>query len=195
MFRYFAIYKPFQMLSQFTSEGGKPCLKDLYDFPKDVYSIGRLDYDSEGLLIITNDSRLNHLLAHPKFEHTKQYYVQVEGNATAEAVRNLSEGVEISIKGQKYLTKKAAVELIDEPVLPERIPPIRYRKSIPTSWLKIAIGEGKNRQLRRMVASVGLPALRVVRFVICDLDLSRLGGLPVKEFSADEIYNYCKVCG
>ncbi len=181
------------MLSQFTNEGGKLCLRDLYDFPRDVYSIGRLDYDSEGLLIITNDNRLNHLLAHPKFDHQKQYYVQVEGEATAEAARKLAGGVEISIKGQKYMTQKASVEIISEPVLPERFPPIRFRKSIPTSWLKIAIGEGKNRQLRRMVASVGLPALRVARLSICDLNISHLGGQAVKEFSSDEIYNLCRI--
>lgn len=193
MFRYFAIYKPYQVLSQFTSEDGKKCLKDIYDFPRDVYPIGRLDFDSEGLLLITNDNQLNHLLAHPKFEHTKQYYLQVEGKATPEAIKKLQNGVEISIKGTRYLTKKAYAEIINEPVLPERIPPIRYRKSITTSWLKIAIREGKNRQLRRMVASVGLPALRVVRYSIGNLHIGLLGSLGIKEFSSEEIYNLCQV--
>jgi len=167
---YFLIYKPYLMLSQFSREGDKPTLADLdYDFPKDIYPVGRLDADSEGLLLLTNDKQLNHRLLNPKFRHNRTYYVQVDGALTPEACRQLSDGVTISVDGKPYSTLPASAIIIPEPTLPERNPPIRYRANIPTSWLSISLHEGKNRQVRRMTAAVGFPTLRLVRWAIEDL--------------------------
>ncbi|WP_405514201.1 pseudouridine synthase [Spirosoma sp. KNUC1025] len=164
---YFLIYKPYLMLSQFSREGDKPTLADLaFDFPKDVYPVGRLDADSEGLLLLTSDKQLNHRLLNPKFRHNRTYYVQVEGALTNEACQLLAAGVTISIDGKPYHTLPANAQIIDEPALPERTPPIRYRASIPTSWLSISLHEGKNRQVRKMTAAVGFPTLRLVRWAI-----------------------------
>ncbi|GAB3643586.1 pseudouridine synthase [Spirosoma arcticum] len=171
--RYFLIYKPYGMLSQFSpgherQEGDKLTLADLdFDFPGDVYPVGRLDADSEGLLLLTSDKQLNHRLLNPKFRHHRTYYVQVEGKLTEEACRQLSEGVTISLDGKPYHTLPAdARPLVSEPALPARNPPIRYRASIPTSWLAISLHEGKNRQVRKMTAAVGFPTLRLVRWAI-----------------------------
>ncbi|GAB3032971.1 pseudouridine synthase [Spirosoma pulveris] len=164
---YFLIYKPYLMLSQFSKEGDKPTLADLdFDFPSDVYPVGRLDADSEGLLLLTNDKQLNHRLLNPKFRHNRTYYVQVDGALTNEACQQLSEGVTISVDGKAYTTLPGKAVYIEEPGLPERNPPIRFRASIPTSWLSISLHEGKNRQVRKMTAAVGFPTLRLVRWAI-----------------------------
>lgn len=164
---YFLIYKPYLMLSQFSKEGDKPTLADLdFDFPSDVYPVGRLDADSEGLLLLTNDKQLNHRLLNPKFRHNRTYYVQVDGALTNEACQQLSEGVTISVDGKAYTTLPGKAVHIEEPGLPERNPPIRFRASIPTSWLSISLHEGKNRQVREMTAAVGFPTLRLVRWAI-----------------------------
>ncbi|MCX6212154.1 MAG: pseudouridine synthase [Bacteroidetes bacterium] len=161
---HYLIYKPFQVLSQFTSTEGKLCLKDIVEVPKDVYPIGRLDYDSEGLLFLSNDSKLNHQLLHPKFEHARIYWVQVEGEITHEAIAKLTAGVSININGVLIKTKPARLALLEAPVaVPERNPPIRYRKNIPTPWVEIELIEGKNRQVRKMFASVQFPVLRLIR--------------------------------
>ena len=181
---YFLIYKPYLMLSQFSREGEKPTLADLdYDFPKDVYPVGRLDADSEGLLLLTSDKQLNHRLLNPKFRHNRTYYVQVEGALTAEACRQLSAGVTISVDGKSYDTLPANAEPITEPDLPERNPPIRYRASIPTSWLSISLHEGKNRQVRKMTAAVGFPTLRLVRWAIEELTVEGMQPGQVQELS------------
>lgn len=152
------------MLSQFTKEGDHPTLADLpFVFPKDIYPVGRLDADSEGLLLLTNDNHLKTRLLDPKRKHMRTYLVQVEGEITEEACDRLSGGVEISVNGKKYFTLKAKARRIEEPVLPERHPPVRYRASIPTSWIEISLHEGKNRQVRKMTAAVGFPTLRLVR--------------------------------
>ena len=162
--QYYLLYKPFQVLSQFTSTDGKLCLKDIIEVEKDVYPVGRLDYDSEGLLLLTNDTKINHQLLHPSFEHKRTYWVQVDGAITPEAIQQLAKGVSISIDGKSYQTKPASVHiLLDTIEVPERNPPIRYRKSIPTSWASIELIEGKNRQVRKMFASVGFPVLRLIR--------------------------------
>ncbi|MCE7066440.1 pseudouridine synthase [Dyadobacter sp. CY326] len=172
MFRYFFIYKPFGMLSQFTREGDHPTLADLnFEFSKDIYPVGRLDADSEGLLLLTNDNFLKTKVLDPKNKHSKIYYAQVEGIINEEACQKLSEGVQISISGKKHLTHPAKVSPIDEPALPERNPPIRFRQNIPVSWVSITIGEGKNRQVRRMTAAVGFPTLRLVRWSIGQISL------------------------
>ena len=161
---YFLIYKPFQVLSQFTSTEGKLCLKDILHVPTDVYPVGRLDYDSEGLLLITNDKTINQQLLNPVFAHQRTYWVQVEGAITEAAIAHLSKGVSINVDGKSYKTRPAQLEILpDNLEVPERNPTIRFRKSIPTSWVGIQITEGKNRQVRKMFAQVGFPVLRLIR--------------------------------
>jgi 23S rRNA pseudouridine2457 synthase len=161
---YFLIYKPFQVLSQFTSTEGKLCLKDILQVPTDVYPVGRLDYDSEGLLLITNDKSINQQLLNPLYAHQRTYWVQVDGAITEAALAQLSKGVSINVDGKIYLTKPAKLESLQNTIaVPDRKPPIRFRKSIPTSWVAIQIIEGKNRQVRKMFAQVGFPVLRLIR--------------------------------
>jgi 23S rRNA pseudouridine2457 synthase len=139
-------------------------LKDIIDVDKDVYPVGRLDYDSEGLLLLTNDTSINHQLLHPSFEHKRTYWVQVDGAITEEAARTLAKGVTINIDGKQYQTKPAKVNLLPDTIeVPDRNPPIRFRKSIPATWASIQLTEGKNRQVRKMFASVGFPVLRLIR--------------------------------
>ena len=162
--QYYLLYKPFQVLSQFTSSDGKLCLKDIIEVEKDVYPVGRLDYDSEGLLLLTNDTSINHQLLHPSFEHQRTYWVQVDGAITQEAANALSKGVTIHIDGKDYKTKPASVKLLPDTLqVPDRNPPIRFRKTIPATWASIQLTEGKNRQVRKMFASVGFPVLRLIR--------------------------------
>jgi 23S rRNA pseudouridine2457 synthase len=187
---YCIIYKPFNVLSQFTSQDGKQTLKDFFDVPADVYAVGRLDYDSEGLLILTNDKKLNHALLNPLHEHEREYWVQVDGSITKDAIELLQRGVSISIDGKKHQTKKCNASIFDAaPEVPERNPPVRFRKNIPTSWIKIQLTEGKNRQVRKMTAAVGFPTLRLIRYRIesCLLD----GLLPdeMRIFTENEIYH------
>jgi 23S rRNA pseudouridine2457 synthase len=188
--RYFITYKPFEMLSQFTKEGEHKTLADLkFNFPKDAYPIGRLDSDSEGLLFLTNDKKINHLLLEPKFKHTRTYLAQVEGVFSEEAKKKLEIGINIKIDGKVYKTLPAKISLVEEPVLPERNPPIRFRKSVPTSWVEINLQEGKNRQVRKMTASVGFPTLRLVRIKIENLSIGEMKSGEVKELSKEECYS------
>ena len=173
--QYYLLYKPFQVLSQFTSEGGKTCLKDIIEVEKDVYPVGRLDYDSEGLLLLTNDTSINHQLLHPSFEHQRTYWVQVDGAITIAAANALSKGVMINIDGKQYQTKQASVQLLpDDLQVPDRNPPIRFRKSIPATWAAITLGEGKNRQVRKMFAAVGFPVLRLIRAQLGNYTISTM---------------------
>ena len=160
--------KPFGVLCQFSGEGDT--LSDYIDI-KDVYPAGRLDKDSEGLLLLTDDGKLQHKISHPKFNKEKTYLVQVDGAMTTEAVEQLKQGV--VLKDGK--TKPANIEIINQPdwVWP-RTPPIRVRKNIPTTWIKIGITEGKNRQIRRMTAHVGFPTLRLIRSQIGDWQLDKI---------------------
>ncbi|MBN9482865.1 MAG: pseudouridine synthase [Bacteroidetes bacterium 43-93] len=167
MLQYYIFYKPYEVLSQFSPEGDKKTLAHyLSHLAKDIYPVGRLDYDSEGLLLLTNDKALTHQLLEPSFAHQRTYYVQVEGNITDDAITQLSKGVIININGKQHKTKPAIAKRIVEPSLPERNPPIRYRKNIPTSWISLTLTEGKNRQVRRMTAAVNFPTLRLVRYSI-----------------------------
>lgn len=186
--RYFLIYKPYLMLSQFSREGDKRTLADLaFDFPSDVYPVGRLDADSEGLLLLTNDTQLNHRLLNPKFRHNRTYYVQVDGALTAEAVEQLAAGVTIAVDGKPYRTLPANVQILPEPPLPARHPPIRYRAAIPTSWLSIGLHEGKNRQVRKMTASVDFPTLRLVRWAIETFTAEEMQPGDVRELSRTDV--------
>ncbi len=170
-FRYYKIYKPYRMLSQFSKVDDKLTLKDLnFHFNKDIYPIGRLDYDSEGLLLLTNDNKLKTILLDPKMHHQREYFVQVDGNITDEACKQLEKGVFID----GYKTLPAIVKIIPEPTLPERIPPIRFRKNVPTSWISITLVEGKNRQIRKMTAKVGFPTLRLVRYRILNITIDNM---------------------
>lgn len=163
------------MLSQFSREGDHATLADLdFEFPKDVYPVGRLDADSEGLLLLTNDNFFKTRLLDPKQRHFRTYYVQVEGEITPEACAELAAGVTISINGKKHHTLPARAEAILEPALPDRNPAVRFRKNIPTSWLALSLHEGKNRQVRRMTAAVGFPTLRLVRWSIDDYELGEM---------------------
>ena len=187
---YYLIYKPYQVLSQFTSSDGKLCLKDILNVPKDVYPVGRLDYDSEGLLLLTNDTSINHQLLHPKFAHARTYWVQVDGTITNDAVESLSKGVTISVDGKTYETKKAVLKILsDGLVVPERNPPIRVRKSIPTSWVSIQLTEGKNRQVRKMFASVGFPVVRLIRSQIGQFSIAQMQPADCLSLSFEEVQN------
>ncbi len=185
--KYFVFYKPYRVLSQFTSSDGRACLS-LFNFPKDCYPVGRLDYDSEGLLIITNDKALNRKLLNPRYRHRRTYYVQVEGIPLQNDLVKLSNGVEINIDGIPYRTLPAIVEVLDrEPNLPERVPPIRFRKDVPTTWLSITLTEGKNRQVRKMTAKIGYPTLRLVRFSIEKLNIEGFDSGEIRQFNKEKI--------
>lgn len=162
--------KPFGVLSQFTPEAGHPAL-DQFGFPSGIYAAGRLDHDSEGALLLTDNGKLIKKLLDPKFEHQRTYLAQVEGDITEEAVKQLSAGV--TIKG--YRTKPCTAEIASEPQwLWPRNPPVRFRANIPTSWVKLSLIEGKNRQVRHMTAAVGFPTLRLVRIKIGNVELGDL---------------------
>ena len=194
MASYFITYKPFGVLTQFSGEG--PTLASLGEFPKEVYPVGRLDKDSEGLLLLTDDKSLNHQLLNPRFAHQRTYYVQVEGIPTPEALAQLQAGVTIQVDGKSYRTKPAVVKLLAEaPTLPDRDPPIRFRASIPDRWLALTLIEGKNRQVRKMTAAVGFPTLRLVRFSMEKITLDGMGVGEVRELSQDLVYRALGLTG
>lgn len=179
------------MLSQFTSGEGKQTLKDFFEVPIDVYAVGRLDYDSEGLLILTNDKKLNHQLLNPSFAHEREYWVQVDGEITAEAIHDIEQGVDITIEGKIYRTKKCrATAFKTPPVVPDRNPPIRYRKNLPTSWIKLLLSEGKNRQVRKMTAAVGFPTLRLIRYRIEKCSIESLQPGEMRILTEGETYHF-----
>ena len=189
--KYYVIYKPFGMLSQFSREHETHItLADLeYTFEKDVYPVGRLDKDSEGLLILTNDKRLTDALLNPKNKHWRSYWVQVDNIPTPEAIQQLQQGVDIKINKKIHRTAKAKATLLKEvPNLPERNPPVRFRKEIPTAWVNISLIEGKNRQVRRMTAKVGFPTLRLVRHQIVNLPLKDKIPGSVTAYTKEELY-------
>jgi len=160
--------KPYGVICQFSRDGLHPTLKDYIVLP-DFYPAGRLDTDSEGLLLLTDDGKLQHRITDPKHKMPKTYWVQVEGIPDASALNKLQHGVQL----KDGMTLPAEASMMDEPAgLWERNPPVRFRKAIPTSWLELKIREGKNRQVRRMTAAVGFPTLRLIRYAIGDWTLS-----------------------
>jgi pseudouridine synthase len=163
-------WKPFNVLTQFTDPQGRATLADYIDVPG-VYAAGRLDYDSEGLILLTNSGALQARLTNPIYEHPKTYFVQVERIPTDDALNQLRKGVDL----KDGRTRPALAELLLEPpTLPERSVPVRFRKNVPTAWLRLTISEGRNRQVRRMTAAVGYPTLRLVRWAIGPITLEGL---------------------
>lgn len=179
--RYILFNKPYGVLSQFS--GGKSTLKDYIPIPG-IYPVGRLDRDSEGLLLLTDDGWLQHRLSEPKFEHLRTYWVHVERIPNERALQSLRSGVTI----QGYRTRPAQVRLLpEEPDLPPRDPPIRFRKNVPTAWIEMILLEGRNRQVRRMTAAVGHPTLRLVRVAIGPLQLASLLPGQWRELTSREV--------
>jgi 23S rRNA pseudouridine2457 synthase len=186
-YHYYLLNKPYGYLCQFSGETSDLLLGSLFDFPKDVYSVGRLDKDSEGLLLLTNDNAYKTLLLDPKSNKSKTYWVQVEGEITEGALNELASGtISISHKGDNYKVKSANCSRISVPNIEEREPPIRVRKSITTSWISIILTEGKNRQVRKMTAAVGFPTLRLIRV---KMDVHSIDGLKSGEVRSFEPIN------
>ncbi len=178
-----AFHKPYGVLSQFTTDGSANLALAAFDFPEDVYPIGRLDADSEGLLLLSDEPAWTERLLHPRHAHEREYWVQVEGIPSSESLKRLERGT--LIQGRKTLPCRARL-LDPQPALAPRVPPIRFRKNVPDSWIGLELIEGKNRQVRRMTAAVGHPTLRLIRVRIGGL---KLGALPAgvwKALSATE---------
>jgi 23S rRNA pseudouridine2457 synthase len=172
-----ALYKPYGVLSQFRTEGPHRTLAEFVDLP-DVYAAGRLDTDSEGLLLLTDDGRLQHAIADPVTGLTKRYWAQVEGIPAESALARFGEGLVVGEGADRYRAKPASARVIAPPAVTERDPPIRRREHIPTSWIEVELAEGRNRQVRRMTAAIGHPTLRLMRVRIGALDLWDLSLAP-----------------
>jgi 23S rRNA pseudouridine2457 synthase len=193
---YYVVNKPYDMLCQFSKEKVDDyTLADLgFDFPVDAYPVGRLDKDSEGLLIVSNDKSLNSSLLDPENNHKRSYWVQVEGIPTPTALKGIRKGMEISVDGKPYTTIPAEVLLLPTPPdVPERKPPVRFRANIPTSWAIITLVEGKNRQVRRMWAKAGFPVLRLIRVSIENLELENIRSSKVIEMTQKDMYKVLKI--
>ncbi len=175
------LHKPYGVLCQFTADGGRRTLAEFIE-ARDVYPAGRLDADSEGLVVLTNDGALQARIADPRHAVTKTYWVQVEGSPTGAQLAHLRRGIAL----RDFTTAPARAEVIAEPpTLAPREPPIRVRKAIPTAWLALTIGEGRNRQVRRMTAAVGLPTLRLVRYRVGSWTLDGLAPGQTRSVAAD----------
>lgn len=184
-----AFHKPFGVLSQFTSDGSRNRTLAQFGFPKDVWPIGRLDADSEGLLLLSDEPDLNQKLLHPRLAHEREYWAQVERVPSPEELKKLERGV--VVQGRKTLPCRAWM-LEPQPVLPPREPPIRFRKSVPDCWIALELVEGKNRQVRRMTAAIGHPTLRLLRVRIGNF---WLGDLPPGQWKILSCGEYEEVFG
>ena len=190
--KYYIVYKPKGCLSQFSKEHGKRALGDFFfDLPSDVYPIGRLDEDSEGLLILSNDKAINSLLLDPKNGHWRTYWVQVLGQVSKKAIKELEKGVDIYINKQKHQTLPAQVRKGSPP---KNIPSLNISEK-NTSWLRVSIQEGKNRQVRKMTAKVGFPTLRLIRTHIELLDLGELKPSEYIKMDKKQVYAKLKLDG
>lgn len=181
------------MLSQFTREGTHRVLSDVFDFPKDVYPVGRLDHDSEGLLILTNDKKLNALLLKPESNKHKTYAALVEGRPDTVALEQLKKGVTINLKGLKHQARAIQADYLTHFNPTERVPPVNYTKHDTHTWIQLVITEGKNRQVRRMCAAVGFPVLRLIRIGIENLSLGDLQSGEVREMDSTAIYHLLNI--
>lgn len=161
--------KPFNVLCQFTDKEGRKTLSDFIKV-KNVYAAGRLDHDSEGLVLLTDEGKLQHLISDPKNKIPKRYFVQVEGIPDEQELNALRNGIKL----KDGITKPAIVKIIEEPKIWDRVPPIRMRKNIPTSWIELTITEGRNRQVRRMTAAIGHATLRLIRYSIGNWNIEGL---------------------
>ena len=191
--RYFIINKPYKVLSQYTNEIGNKGLGSIFRIPKGIYAVGRLDLDSEGLLILTNDKKLNNFLLNPENEHKRTYHVEVEGTPSTAVLNVLSEGISITIDGKLYRTKKAEVRVLKDYDFPERSPAVNRIKHPETSWVEVILTEGKNRQVRKMTAKVGHPTLRLIRVGIEDLALHPLMPGQIVMISKKVLYKKLKL--
>ncbi len=170
--------KPYGVLTQFTDKQGRSTLGDFISV-KDVYPAGRLDRDSEGLVVLTDDGQLQHQIANPKFKLAKTYWVQVEGKPDHASLNLLQLGVKLD----ETITLPAEVKIIESPAVWERDPPVRFRANIPTTWLEITVREGRNRLIRRMTAAIGFPTLRLIRYRVGDWTLDNLAPGEWREIS------------
>jgi 23S rRNA pseudouridine2457 synthase len=178
-----AFNKPYGVLSQFTEDGSRNRTLRQFNFRKEIYPIGRLDADSEGLLLLSDEPELNERLLHPRHAHEREYYAQVERIPGGDALRRMENG--LLIQGKKTLPCIARI-VEPKPELPSREPPIRFRKTVPTCWLSVQLVEGKNRQVRKMTAAIGHPTLRLVRVRIGQFTLGNLPPGTWKELSDPE---------
>lgn len=194
MKHYYVLYKPYGYLSQFSDEAKHKGLNHLIKVEPDVYPAGRLDVDSEGLLLLTNDNFLKHHLLNPENKHKRTYHVQVDGTATSVHLNLPQQGVEITIEGKPYKTlPPVSVNLLNEVSYPDRNPPVSFSKHIPTSWIELVLTEGKNRQVRKMTAAVGIPTLRLIRNKIEAINIKDYQQGELKELSQQEIYKLLKI--
>ena len=191
--RYFIINKPYKVLSQYTDEAENKGLGSIFRIPKGIYAVGRLDLDSEGLLILTNDKKLNNFLLNPENEHKRTYHVEVEGTPSTAVLNVLSEGISITIDGKLYRTKKAEVRILKDYDFPERSPAVNRIKHPETSWIEVILTEGKNRQVRKMTAKVGHPTLRLIRVGIESLALHPLMPGQIVMISKKVLYKKLKL--
>lgn len=180
--KYFLFNKPYGVLSQFTPEDGNKSLSE-FDFPKDIYPAGRLDKNSEGLLLLTNDGNLINKIINPLSQKEKTYLAQVEKIPKEEDLEKMRKGLKL----KSYQTLPCKVKIIESPVIPPRNPPIRERKNIPTCWLEVKLKEGKNHQVRKMTAAIGYPTLRLIRVAIHNLTLGELKAGQSKEIKRSDI--------
>ncbi len=172
-----ALHKPYGVLSQFTTDDGKPTLADYIDVPG-IYAAGRLDHDSEGLLLLTDDGPLQRAITDPSRQLTKRYLAQVEGVPERRDLDRFETGIDVGVGAGRFRARPAKAVAVEPPAVAERVPPIRHRAAIPTAWIAVDLHEGRNRQVRRMTAAIGHPTLRLIRVGIGAIDLFELGLEP-----------------